>query len=286
MRLTYETDYDLHDLQKRLIPIMEAVFKVCQEHNLRCFLWAGTFLGAVRHKGFIPWDDDVDLGMPRPDYDILMAHYKEWLPAPYEIIGPHETFDCPHRFAKVIDSSTTLLERPDFLYPEGIYVDIMPIDGIPDDEAERRRHMKIYHRAKRMLFFSSRDPYKHGAGIRAWLAVLYQKFYPQAKSQRKIQDIMRRYKYDDYDMTVEYDFDERAILPKSIYSQLKMYEFEGRQFPGVVDADTYLSTIYGDYMTPPPPEKRAQHKFYYLDFSTPYREFVKNGGLERFKLKH
>ena len=286
MRLTYQTDYDLHDLQQRLIPIMETLFRVCAEHNLRCYLWAGTFLGAVRHKGFIPWDDDVDLGMPRPDYDILMAHASEWVPAPYEIIGPHVTLDCPHRFAKIIDSSTTLLERPDFLYPEGIYVDIMPIDGMTSDEAERHRHMKAFRRAKKMLFFSSRDPYKHGRGLQAWLGVLYQKLFPQTKSQDRIQKIMRKYKFDDCDMTVEYDFNERAILPKSIYAETKMYEFEGRQFPGVADYDAYLGHIYGDYMTPPPPEKRAQHKFYYLDFNMPYREFVKNGCLEQYKLKH
>ena len=66
--------YDIRPLQLRILDILMAVDKVCKEHNLRYYIIAGTLLGAVRHKGFIPWDDDLDIGMPRADYDLLMAH--------------------------------------------------------------------------------------------------------------------------------------------------------------------------------------------------------------------
>ena len=79
--------YEIRPLQLRILEILLAVDKVCREHGLRYYLWAGTLLGAVRHKGFIPWDDDVDICMPRADYDTLMAHAKEWLPAPYEAMS-------------------------------------------------------------------------------------------------------------------------------------------------------------------------------------------------------
>ena len=71
--------YDIRPLQLRILDILMAVDKVCKEHNLRYYIIAGTLLGAVRHKGFIPWDDDLDIGMPRTDYDLLMAHAAEWL---------------------------------------------------------------------------------------------------------------------------------------------------------------------------------------------------------------
>ena len=70
--------YDIRPLQLRILDILMAVDKVCKEHNLRYYIIAGTLLGAVRHKGFIPWDDDLDIGMPRADYDLLMAHAAEW----------------------------------------------------------------------------------------------------------------------------------------------------------------------------------------------------------------
>ena len=79
--------YEIRPLQLRILEILLAVDKVCREHGLRYYLWAGTLLGAIRHKGFIPWDDDVDICMPRADYDTLMAHAKEWLPAPYEAMS-------------------------------------------------------------------------------------------------------------------------------------------------------------------------------------------------------
>ena len=79
-------NYDIRPLQLRILKNLLAVDKVCKEHNLRYYIMAGTMLGAVRHKGFIPWDDDLDIGMPRADYDLLMANAKEWLPKPYEAV--------------------------------------------------------------------------------------------------------------------------------------------------------------------------------------------------------
>lgn len=78
--------YDIRPLQLRILKILLAIDKVCKEHHLRYYIMAGTMLGAVRHKGFIPWDDDLDIGMPRADYDLLMANSHKWLPEPYEAV--------------------------------------------------------------------------------------------------------------------------------------------------------------------------------------------------------
>ena len=100
MRLHNETNYDIRILQNKRIGNMEAIDRVCREHNLRYYLWAGTMLGAVRHKGFIPWDDDMDICMPRPDYEKLIAHWREWLPQPYEVISTETDATYPYPFAK------------------------------------------------------------------------------------------------------------------------------------------------------------------------------------------
>ena len=105
-------NYDIRPLQLRILKNLLAVDKVCKEHNLRYYIMAGTMLGAVRHKGFIPWDDDLDIGMPRADYDLLMANAKEWLPKPYEAVCAENDKEYPLPFAKVQDADTTLIERP------------------------------------------------------------------------------------------------------------------------------------------------------------------------------
>ena len=104
--------YDIRPLQLRILRILLAVQKVCEEHNLRYFIIAGTLLGAVRHKGFIPWDDDLDIAMPRRDYDMLCQPASEWLPAPYEMVSfETDPENYPLPFAKIQDASTTLIER-------------------------------------------------------------------------------------------------------------------------------------------------------------------------------
>lgn len=279
MRLINTANYDIKTLQARLVPMLECIDKVCREHHLRYYLWAGTMLGTVRHKGFIPWDDDMDICMPRPDYDLLLAHCHEWMPAPFEVVGPHNRSDYPYPFAKVEDSSTTVLERPDFNFPEGIYVDIFPIDGIPSDKAVATKHLKKYKFWRHLLFFRGRDPFKHGKGPRSWWPLLIHKMYSLQQLQDKVQRLMTQYKFDDCEQVIDYDSVFRGIVAKKILGEPKEYEFEGKKFLGVSDAHQYLTEMYGDYMTPPPKEKQIQHNFYYINLELPYREFAKQNNI-------
>ncbi|MBO4730797.1 MAG: LicD family protein [Bacteroidaceae bacterium] len=272
MRLITEAKYDIRMLQLKLLPVLQCIDNVCREHRLRYYLCAGTMLGAVRNKGFIEWDDDVDICMPRPDYEVLMKHCHEWLPDPMEIIAPHNRPDYPYPFAKIIDNSTTVVERPDFMFLEGIYIDIFPIDGMSADPKAQRKHMKTYRLWRHLLFLRGRDPYKHGHGPKAWLPLLLHKTFSLKWLQDKVNRIMQTYDYETSDMVIDHDFYERGIMPKAILGQAKTYEFEQLQLCGVEDFDGYLTHLYNDYMTPPPKDKQVQHCFYYLDFDTPYRE--------------
>ena len=271
MRLYNETNYDIRDLQRRIIGNLEAIDRVCRDHDLRYYLWAGTMLGAVRHQGFIPWDDDMDICMPRPDYELLIAHWREWMPEPYEVIAPETDDTYPYPFAKIEDASTTVIERPDFHFLEGIYIDVFPIDGVPADERQRRRHFRRYKFWRHLLFLRGRDPFKHGHGPRSWFPWLLHKACSLAWLQRKVRSYMVKYPYDQSAVVCDYDDGLRGCIEKRILGTPRPYTFDGREFLGVEHSHDYLANKYGDYMQLPPKEKQIQHHFYHLDLNRPYK---------------
>ena len=230
-------NYDIRPLQLRILKNLLAVDKVCKEHNLRYYIMAGTMLGAVRHKGFIPWDDDLDIGMPRADYDLLMANAKEWLPKPYEAVCAENDKEYPLPFAKVQDADTTLIERMHLKYLGGVYIDIFPLDGVPESRM-----------AQRMLF-------------------------TLAGAQESIRKVMKKYDFDQSALVCDYDDGMKGIMSKDILGTPTPILFENEEVWGVQKYDVYLSQKYGDYMTIPKQSGQRQHNFHYLDLNKPYREF-------------
>jgi len=227
--------YDIRTLQLRLLRILKAFDIMCRNHGLRYYLEYGTLLGAVRHGGFIPWDDDLDIMMPRPDYELLIKHSKEWMPEPYEFVCFENDPNYPLQFGKVQDASTTLVERPHLYYLGGAYIDVFPMDGVPESEKERKAHAKRYKRLKSLLYITWRDPYKHGHGPSSWWPLIMRKIY----KPERVQDMIR-------ELSMKYPF---------------------------INPDARLTQIYGDYMTPPPPKEIQQHGFFHLDLDHPYRDF-------------
>ncbi len=265
--------YDIRPLQLRILRILLAVDKVCKEHNLRYYIMAGTMLGAVRHKGFIPWDDDLDIGMPRRDYDLLMSHSKEWLPENYEAVCAENDSEYPLPFAKIQDANTTLIERMHLKYLGGIYLDVFPIDGVPAGRMAQRWHFARYEFYKRVLYFIHRDPYKHGKGPSSWIPLLCRSLFTMDAVQKSIRKILKKHDFDSSELVCDYDDGMKGIMQKSTLGSPKPILFEGEEVWGVENYQIYLAQKYGDYMTIPKGNEQRQHNFHYLDLDKPYRNF-------------
>lgn len=263
----------LQKLQQHMLRILTEVDRVCRAHDIRCYLCDGTMLGAVRHSGFIPWDDDADVCMPRPDYERFMQHAQEWLPQPLEARCYETDPTYPGAFGKIIDSATTLVEREHYAYVGGVYIDVFPIDGISGSKLAQKRQLWKYQFYNRLIYLLHRNPYKHGHGVSSWLPLLVRRFIKHKSIQNALRKNMLRYDFDQCDLCVNYDDGMRGIMAKACYGKPTPILFEGKELMGVEQADAYLTNTYGDYMTIPPHEDRRQHNFYYLDYGQSYHDY-------------
>lgn len=266
-------DYDVRTLQLRILGNLLAVDRVCSEHGLHYYIYDGSMLGAVRHGGFIPWDDDLDIAMPREDYETFIAHANEWLPEPYEFVSFETDKSYPLPFGKVQDADTTLIERPHLPYLGGLYIDVFPIDGAPANTWLRRLHLVRYDILKKAVYMAYRDPYRHGHGISSLLPLFCRKIIGQHRLQRMTRRLLCKYPFAKSSLVCVFDDGFHGVIPKTVLGSPTPVAFEGHTVMGVEQKDAYLKHMYGDYMKLPPLHEQRQHKFYYVDIEKPYRTY-------------
>ena len=175
-----------------------------------------------------------------------------------------------------------MIERMHLRYLGGIYIDVFPIDGVPDGMLRRKLHFAHYEYLKRVLYLLHRDPYKRGHGPSSWLPLLCRKLYTLETVQWKIRTLLLKYDYEESALVADYDDGQHGVMPRQIVGTPSPYPFEGETVMGVEQADTYLSRKYGNYMVVPDGNHRRQHNFHYLDLDKPYRDshsrlFLSNG---------
>ncbi len=242
------------ELRMMMVDILSDIHRFCETYHLRYYLAFGSLLGAVRHKGFIPWDDDIDIWMPRPDYNRFLKEYKS---SHFAAIWAGNTPSYPLDFAKVHDTRTLLVEEGgDGNW--GVFVDIFPLDGAPDKKSWKRvlkrvssaRHLIANQRFTRKLKFSKM------AGWKKNLSILVGKIMHPVLSINKLllweDRMIQQYAFDECDHICDYTDLSPQFFDKKIFGETTELVFEGHFFLAPILYEKCLTMLFGDYMTPPP----------------------------------
>lgn len=250
----------LEECKKISLDILIDVSDFCEEHDITYYLSVGTLLGAIRHQGFIPWDDDIDIMMPRPDYKRFLDEYKS---EKYKVYKPSEG---RFYYAKVYDTSTVKYER-DVDYhkfkPIGVDIDVFPLDGIVNDKEEIERLYKKECILEKLLRLSNQPIFLRKNPLKAINRILPRMLIGSKRLVRMIEKNAQTYDYESSDYVVRMRWSPNGFtgaLPKEVYE--KDYAiFEKNVFCIPRDYDTWLKAFFGDYMSIPPEEKRVVHDF-------------------------
>ena len=264
---------DLKEFHHRLCILMNEIHKICVENGIRYTLLGGSLIGAVRHHGFIPWDDDMDIGMPWRDYkrfcEIVSNIKHEWV----EFDNPFDT-SCSHLFPKAYDKRTTLRENATKKHEvRGIYIDIFPMSYVGNRKKKAMIEFR-WHQLLNALYLRKQYFYPKNS-IQEILYSIVGLFFSTNVIRKLINHQLIRlgdiktYYISDLDGTT------RGIVPSTYFERFKLFDFDGFQFYGVEEADEYLKCVWGDYMQLPPVEKRKPGHFEYLNLNLPYKDYIK-----------
>ncbi len=265
----------IHSIQ---LDMLKVVDEICTKHNIRYYAIGGTCLGAIRHKGFIPWDDDIDIGMPRVDYKRFLEVAEEELDQGFFLQTYKSDENYFYSYAKLRNSNTTFIEESlkNLRLNHGMFIDIFPLDGIGNNKfigMINAKIIKVYHY---ILCLKMIPEYrlgnsigKHVKGLLAWVS--------KDKINKRIEAASSKRDYDSSKYVVNYfgAYGRREIVPRFIFGEGIDLEFEDIQIKVPKHYDSYMTRIYGNYMELPPPEKRVNiHNATIVDCNTPYTQYI------------
>lgn len=272
-----EANYD-KQLKEKLLEMFKWFHCFCVDNNLRYFALGGTMLGAVRHNGFIPWDDDIDVGMPRKDYEKLASLMRKGDCGIYTIETPNSLDEgFLYTFSKIYDTTTTLVENTRIPLRRGVYIDVFPLDGLGSSLQEsKKRFEKIDFYFK--LLLTRATGIRKGRNVLKNFAVALAGLIPDflinnKKIQKHIDELCKEKDYDEFtyggNLLGAWRFKE--VMESKIMGTPTLYHFENLMIYGAEHYDEYLTHLYGDWRKLPPEEKRVtHHDFLELDLEKPY----------------
>lgn len=252
----------LDELKVLQLELLKKITDYCESNNITYFLAYGTLLGAVRHKGYIPWDDDIDLIMPRSDYNRFLECFNGQVPN-LVVAAPEIDPDYYAPYANVYDDRTLLVEdivshgKRDI----GIKIDIFPLDYIPAEDLYDEMWNQSRADLSRLYVKTKKLSYCHGTefiklAVRKILLLFDSVKRIQKRHLRHIND--ERYKSDGPMMdVVEFTYRRKMPLHESFFFPVSKISFEGYDFNAPNDYDKVLRNVYGDYMQLPPEEERV-----------------------------
>ena len=249
----------LNEIQFLLLNIAKAFRDICDRHGIPYVMLGGTMLGAVRHQGFIPWDDDMDFAVPREHYNLLIALLERELPGEYKCLTYRNCEQIKYPFIKIVDTRTCI-DDPRLNCPLeekiGLNVDVFPLD-VCEVNSMNVKWVLLLIKLQTILFVESAEDSK----CRAFLRQLLQRLVPFGKNylQRLIERRLCKNQKGEYVGNILGRWKQKEIFKSNIYHSIADYRFEGITLKGVADYHTYLTQMYGDYMTLPPEDKRVAH---------------------------
>ena len=264
------------EVQVGACEVLKKIKEICEQENLVYFLAYGTLIGALRHKGVIPWDDDVDIIMPRPDYEKLkkyfIEHQKELYP--FRLFDPSTVEAYPHMIARVSDMRYHLIFDNERDYGIGLFVDIYPFDGLGNDFEEAKKKITETKKYASLCFLTGRKSFGVDNTNSKFKMLLKVPAYVWAKIKGTDYYIQKLSKYPEWKTYEESKYVgclvwpdgfrngiNRDVFEKDLFEPVDM-EFEGEMYKVPRGYDKFLTMIYGDYMTPPPENDRKTHHTY------------------------
>ena len=262
--IRYKEVTDISEIQQMELGIMEYIHEVCHKIGVKYFLSYGSLIGAVRHKGFIPWDDDMDICMLRDDYeklqDYMIAHPDER----YELMSYKNNVNYVYPFMKVQDNHTYLVEEDVRIDSDmGIYVDIFPVDGYEDDQAFKDKMTKIIK--KRQLscytFKGITNTKSVVNSIIRYISVIIFYFTNTNKYVSQIDELAKSRKVEDYEQAdyLIYKDMNKPVWKREWIEDVETGNFEGKEFMIPKHYHEILTSDYGDYMQLPPVAQQVSH---------------------------
>lgn len=274
------TQEELRAIQEKSLEILIYFKDFCQKHGLLFYFCGGCCIGAIRHKGFVPWDDDIDVFMPRKDYERLAELWPREADPRFVYCRSGKEQYFRSLLTAISDETTTFIKerQKDLDIPHGIRLEVLPLDGCPESRFARK--MQIIWALLYSMFNNNEAPTSKGKGAyvvgrillkltptqkmryRVWrFAEKRMSRYPITENTRHITELCARYQY----MVNEY--------PAEAFASAKWVEFEGMEMPIPVGYDTYLRMAFGEYMELPPPEEQVpKHEAVLIDTQRSYHE--------------
>ena len=257
------------ELKMKLLEMMKWFHSFCVNNNIRYYVLGGTMLGAVRHHGFIPWDDDIDVGIVGEDYLKLEELFNNSEQTRYRYESPaSKSTDYFYSFSKLYDTSTTLVENTRYRIKRGIYIDIFPLVGMGNDEKESSLQFHLIDKKFKYLLARTTGIRK-GRNIIKNFAILLLRLIPSFISKDKekliaLQDLALSKPFYEYKLGGNPfgAWRYKEIMDSSIMGKPTLYHFEDIEVFGPEHPNEYLTHLYGDWQKLPPEEKRVTHHDY------------------------
>lgn len=264
----------LRELQLLLLSVMKIIHQFCVKEDIKYYLLGGSMLGAVRHKGFIPWDDDIDIGMPREDYEKFKSLFPQFMDKEKFFLQHAESDrDFSPAIMRLCIAGTILDVKSErhLKNCKNAFIDIFPLDNVPDDKSKRVSQEKNIQRIKRLIDLKLYHIYESNSKFSIYSKELVSFFFriiPLSYLQKKKEAVMTLYrneKCENYcSMASQYSY-SRQTISKKIYGTPKLIKFEDTELYGAEFPEKYLSHLFGDnYMQLPPEEKRVKPQDVYI----------------------